>query len=244
MFGFHRIYLVPIKTAELCSELQLAPGAHQLLYFESSTTGLTETTCSRPAYEITRGMDDASAPCGDGWTEKLTNGCLKVRWIQCTWICEPPLHSSTGPGFKQISICQRWEKMVNVQSRETKIQHIIYNANWRKRVTLCLEPTTLNSRLEVGNGVRQMGFDNNTTSGDTIYLGSPTRLRGERKSRFVLQHAMNGTGNDELTQLSPAGSGFKQSILISITEMHMWKFSRRKKIRDDKTHEQILNTKF
>ena len=111
MFGFHRIYLVPIKTAELCSELQLAPGAHQLLYFESSTTGLTETTCSRPAYEITRGMDDASAPCGDGWTEKLTNGCLKVRWIQCTWICEPPLHSSTGPGFKQISICQnegRW----------------------------------------------------------------------------------------------------------------------------------------
>ena len=55
---------------------------------------------------------------------------------------------------------------------------------------------------------------------------------------------MNGTGNDELTQLSPAGSGFKQSILISITEMHMSKFSRRKKIRDDKTHEQILNTRF
>ena len=150
MFGFHRIYLVPIKTAELCSELQLAPGAHQLLDFESSTTGLTETTCSRPAYEITRGMDDASAPCGDGWRAKLTNGCLKVRWIQCTWICEPPLHSSTGPGFKQISICQQWEKMVNVQSKETKIQHIIYNANWRKRVTLCLEPTTLNSRLEAG----------------------------------------------------------------------------------------------
>ena len=72
-----------------------------------------------------------------------------------------------------------------------------------------------------GNGVRHIGFDNNTTSGDTIYLGSPTRLRGERKSRFVLQHAMNGTGNDELTQLSPAGSGFKQSILISITEKHM-----------------------
>ena len=71
---------------------------------------------------------------------------------------------------------------------------------------------------KLGNGVRQMGFDNNTTSGDTIYLGSPTRLRGERKSRFVLQHAMNGTGNDELTQLSPAGSGFKQSILISITD--------------------------
>ena len=121
MFGFHRIYLVPIKTAELCSELQLAPGAHQLLDFESSTTGLnvTETTCSRPAYEITRGMDDASAPCGDEWTEKLTNGCLKVRWIQCTWICEPPLHSSTGPGFKHINF-QQWEKMVNVQSRETK----------------------------------------------------------------------------------------------------------------------------
>ena len=155
MFGSHRIYLVPIKTAELCSELQLAPGAHQLLYFESSTTGLTETTCVRPAYEITRGMDDASAPCGDGWTEKLTNGCLKIRWIQCIWICEPPLHSSTGPGFKQISICQRWGKMVKVQSRETNIQHIIYNANWRKRVTLCLEPTTLNSRLEAG-----MVFDN------------------------------------------------------------------------------------
>ena len=66
MFGFHRIYLVPIKTAELCSELQFAPGAHQLLDFESSTTGLTETTRVRPAYEITRGMDDASAPCGDG----------------------------------------------------------------------------------------------------------------------------------------------------------------------------------
>ena len=69
-----------------------------------------------------------------------------------------------------------------------------------------------------------MGFDNNTTSGDTIYLGSPTRLRGESKENHdlsVLQHAMNGTGNDELTQLSPAGSGFKQSILISITEKHM-----------------------
>ena len=150
MFGSHRIYLVPIKTAELCSELQLAPSAHQLLDFKSSTTGLTETTCVRPAYEITRWMDDASAPCGDGWTEKLTNGCLKVRWMQCTWICEPPLHSSTGPGFKQISICQRWGKMVNVQSKETKIQHIILNPDWRKRVTLCLEPTTLNSRLEAG----------------------------------------------------------------------------------------------
>ena len=66
-----------------------------------------------------------------------------------------------------------------------------------------------------------MGFDDNTISEDSIYFGSPTRLRGERKSRYVLGRAMNGTGNDELTQLSPAGSGFKQSILISITEMNM-----------------------
>ena len=64
----------------------------------------------------------------------------KVRWTQMyrdLRASTTQLHWTWIQAYQFINDERRWS-MSKVKSRETKIQHIIYNANWRKRVTCVL----------------------------------------------------------------------------------------------------------